>query len=59
MIAIPIDMPKGCYHCPCNDSDYKCNLTDIVFVDRAIHPFCERLPECPLIDLTQYDDDGK
>ena len=56
MIAIDMPIPNNCCDCPCNDHDAWCAVTLSDFAD----DFCEtRLPDCPLIDLTQYDDDLK
>lgn len=56
MVGIMMPMPKSCEDCPCNDHDAWCAVTLSDFAD----DFCEtRLPDCPLIDLTQYDDDLK
>lgn len=57
MIALDKNMPKSCECCPCNDDLYRCGVTGIPFgeVDN-FDEFEERMPNCPLIDLT---DDGK
>jgi hypothetical protein len=53
MIAIDMPMPNNCCDCPVNDHDAWCGITLTEFGD----DFCKiRLPDCPLIDLT---DDGK
>ena len=62
MIAIDMPMPESCCDCPCNDFDFKCNLTDIVFAEeeeKGMDTAHERHRNCPLIDLTQYEDDLK
>lgn len=56
MIAIEMEMPNNCCDCPVNDHDAWCGITLTEFGD----DFCKiRLPDCPLIDLTQYEDDLK
>lgn len=56
MIGIEIPMLDNCCDCPVNDHDAWCGLTISTFG----HDFCEkRLPDCPLIDLSRYEDDGK
>ena len=53
MIAIDMPMPNNCCDCPVNDHDAWCGITLTEFAD----DFCKiRLPDCPLIDIT---DDGK
>ena len=57
MIALDRNMPKTCECCPCNDDGYRCGATGVRFwyVD-DFDQNEKRLPDCPLIDLT---DDGK
>ena len=56
MIAIDMPMPNSCCDCPLNDHDAWCGKTLSEFAD----DFCKiRLPDCPLIDMSQYEDDGK
>lgn len=56
MIALDRPIPKSCGDCPCNDHDAWCAVTLSDFAD----DFCKtRLPDCPLIDLSKYEDDGK
>ena len=61
MIALDRNMPKSCGDCPCNDDSWRCGATKHHF-DYYNEGFdCEegRLPDCPLIDLSKYEDDGK
>lgn len=56
MIAINILMPNSCCECPVNDHDAWCGVTHSDFAD----DFCEiRLPDCPLIDMSERKDDLK
>ena len=60
MIAIDMPMPKGCEDCPCfHDAACYVELwrrtTTLDWIERK-----EKREEwCPIIDLTQYDDDLK
>ena len=56
MIALDRNMPKSCECCPCNDDLYRCGVTGIPFgeVD-DFDEFEQRMPDCPLIDLTIGD----
>ena len=57
MIAIKMPMPNNCDNCPCNDDAYKCGATGTIFCEvDDFNEYESRLPDCPLIDLT---DDGK
>ena len=57
MISMDITMPGSCVDCPCNYDDYICNLLHIKFwKDRKFDVFEGRLPDCPLVDMS---DDGK
>jgi len=60
MIALDKNMPESCECCPCNDDSYRCGVTGIPFgeVD-DFDKFEQRMPDCPLIDLSQYEDDLK
>lgn len=54
MIAIKdMEMPKSCAVCPMNDDNCWCAIT---VTDMMADYDKTRLPDCPLIDLT---DDGK
>jgi len=60
MIAIDMPMPRTCDLCPCNDDTYRCGATGTIFCEADdFNEYEERLPDCPLIDLTQYEDDLK
>ena len=60
MIAIKMPMPNNCDNCPCNDDTYKCGATGTVFCEvDDFNEYEKRLPDCPLIDLDAYMDDGK
>ena len=61
MIAIDVPMPDNCCDCPCcADLGY-----DVVCLAYGGHllsgePFEKRrMPFCPLIDLSRYEDDAK
>lgn len=56
MIGIDMEMPGSCAECPCGQNELWCSKTGSDFAD----DYCEiRLPDCPLIDLSRYEDDGK
>lgn len=57
MIAIKdMEMPNNCCDCPLNDHDAWCGKT----LSEFPYDFSKsRLPDCPLIDLSQYEDDLK
>ena len=56
MIAIDMPMPCNCDYCPCNDDGYKCGATGDLLDNDSDE---RRMPNCPLIDLSQYEDDLK
>ena len=56
MIALDRPMPKSCGDCPCCDDYYRCGASDEKFEDEDFDIWERRMPDCPLIDLT---DDGK
>ena len=57
MIALDRNMPRSCDCCPCNDDTYRCGATGTIFDEiDDFNEYEERLPDCPLIDLT---DEGK
>ena len=60
MIGINEPMPKNCEVCPFNNDGWLCNLLGVVFdEDRNFDTGKGRLPDCPLVDLSEYDDDLK
>ena len=56
MVGIQIEMPKSCEECPCNDDSYRCGATGNLF---DFDEWTRRASDCPLIDLSQYEDDLK
>jgi len=56
MIALDRPMPRDCDDCPCCDDYYRCGASGKKFEDEDFDIWERRLPDCPLIDLT---DDGK
>ena len=60
MIAIDMPMPKSCVGCPCYH-DVACyaegERKEVMLTYKERHE--KREQWCPLIDLTQYEDDGK
>jgi len=59
MIALDRPMPRTCETCPCNDDTWRCGATGNFFDDYDIGYDEGRMPDCPLIDLTKYEDDCK
>ena len=54
MVGIPIPMPQDCDACPLSE-DYIC-----VLVQKSVQwGFHERRADCPLVDLSRLEDDGK
>ena len=57
MIAIEgMTMPKSCAVCPMNDDNCWCAIT---MTDMRADYDKTRLDDCPLIDLSKYEDDCK
>ena len=56
MVGLKINMPETCECCPCNDDSFRCGATGEEF---DFDPCTRKSRNCPLIDLTQYEDDGK
>ena len=63
MIAIDMEMPKKCDDCPCRQINLaRCQITG---KSTSHHPTFKPMDQtkrpkwCPLIDLTQYEDNGK
>ena len=59
MIAIEMPMPSSCDECPCCDNYYRCGASSKKFEDEDFDIWERRMSDCPLIDLTQYEDDLK
>lgn len=64
MIGLNIKMPKNCPSCPIvqkTKSGFRCPI--LSRRDGWSHTISvgafERMPDCPLIDLSQYEDDRK
>ena len=55
MIGIELPMPKDCNHCPFNSDGIKCCITGQTW-NWGMET---RRSDCPLIDLSLYEDDGK
>lgn len=52
MIAIDIDMPDSCAHCPCNNDYINCGVTGKGFYeDDGEEPLDERPKWCPLVEI--------
>lgn len=50
-----LSMPRDCWHCPCNDDAYRCGATGVVFGDTEVDPDRERMKDCPIIFVPDYD----
>ena len=62
MIAIDMPMPKKCDDCPCRQINLaRCQITGKSTSHSGTRPIDQRQRPswCPLIDLTQYEDNGK
>ena len=57
MIAIDRPMPSSCEECPCCDDYYRCGASGKKFEDFDIWE--RRMQDCPLIDLSAWEDAGK
>lgn len=61
MIGLRIPMPASCNKCPCC-ADLEYDVVCLACEGRLLsgEPYEKyRMPFCPLIDLSQYEDDGK
>ena len=56
MIGIDMPMPNNCCECPLGTDEWYCWKTGT-----ELPEYCGngRLPDCPLIDLSRYEDDHK
>ena len=59
MVTIDIPMPKKCKECPLMDDDSWCRFIGEYCDMRASWAAQCRPSDCPLTDLTQYEDDLK
>ena len=59
MIAIEMEMPKSCKECEFKNEANWCRFIGEYCDMRASWAAQCRPSDCPLIDLTQYDDDLK
>ena len=55
MIGIEMPMPRDCNHCPFNSDGIKCCITGKTW-NWGMET---RRSDCPLVDLSEYDDDLK
>lgn len=59
MIMIDVPMPRKCKECPLMDDDSWCRFIGEYCDMRASWAAQCRPSDCPIIDLTQYEDDLK